>query len=1247
MCNLASKYGQFNLVFIAKINKDGAFKIIASNDENIEGKTIKVAANQNLIESAKRDSRNSNERNFNELSLNIVSQSFTDETENKLEDYSRYSFPIYSKNHLWAILFVYCDKKRVLYKDCKILTNETANCISIGVSKIRSQKRQKRINFLQKAILDNAMIGIAMIKDRKIVQINKHCLEMFGYNRPMDLIGKSTRMVLSDEDEYKRIGSFYPELSKKGNISINNVRYKNKNSEILTCDVSVGLVRDNDENISIWAIKDVSERNVLQKQLSQSLEYQRTIFENSSAGIFVVDSRRVIAEVNPAMCKIFGYDREELIGQSALILHESKISYYQFYPIFETSKKDKSKTRIEYKFKKKDGSIIWTEILGAPLTLPNGEKGVIWNLIDVTELHDTKQKIVYQAFHDALTGLPNRRALENHIPLSIERSKKNGSYIAVGIIDLDNFKPVNDKWGHEAGDRLLKDFSHRLQNLMRNSELVIRLGGDEFIIVIEDLDYLKYYQQLEIILKRIHKAIEAPFEVAKGIYANVGMSIGVSIYPKDAQDTDSLIRKADAALYHMKLHKLDRENWYHFFTKSLYEPEIEEEFDAYGEKATILLKNASNDFDSVISQFIEAFFKKVSHDPEQKKIAVNLSIAEVDKLKQSQFAHLRFIFNPKTTKDEIVKRAQNAGRSHALVGVTSSMLLQTTDLFRRLLSDHLNSTLMSPRDRYWILLIADIRLHQDIKTELEFENSYKEEYLKILSSSLPPHSISWPDARERELTPLGRLPGIQSVLLIRLDKKRIFTLESSSGNNIVGTTIDFESLLNKENPAKNNISLRKILSKMWLGKKIISLACLSNDLNDIYINEIALKNNIRSILSIPILDESNQTTAIIVLNGAFPNQFESSFMGQFARSLKYRWEQIISIYKKTEIVMPQSIATYYKQQLFSGGLKIFFQPILDLKLKKFVKVEALARLQISNNEIIPPGVFLPLLSNKDLDLLFHLGLEEVLYQISIWDSIGFFIDSSINLAPCSLLDISLPKYIKNTLDRYSISLERLTLELLESQNIEKDIQDRSINEISNIGVQIAMDDLGSGYSSLQRLSNLPFDLVKVDQGLLSKIRQNPLQTLCFVESIIQMGDDFERKVVVEGLEKIDMVEAAAILGAQYGQGYALAKPMPANQVVQWIQNFKFPIEEGKIHSYLGALAYHLQYMRRKNFLHDNSIQDCPLTDFLIKSNLEKTDAFRFHELIHSGKDLKSNSKKLLEWLNKKVIEEDLEIKNEK
>ncbi len=137
------------------------------------------------------------------------------------------------------------------------------------------------------------------------------------------------------------------------------------------------------------------------------------------------------------------------------------------------------------------------------------------------------------------------------------------------------------------------------------------------------------------------------------------------------------------------------------------------------------------------------------------------------------------------------------------------------------------------------------------------------------------------------------------------------------------------------------------------------------------------------------------------------------------------------------------------------------------------------------------------------------------------------------------------------------------LELLEFQEVDPDKQAKVIHQLSQLGVKLAIDDLGSGYSSLRRLASLPFDTIKIDQGLLTKIRETPQSILRLMHVIIQMGQDFECEVVVEGLEDLGMIEVAMSLGVLYGQGYGLARPMRANQILAWCRDFRMP---SKAHS---------------------------------------------------------------------------------
>ncbi len=177
------------------------------------------------------------------------------------------------------------------------------------------------------------------------------------------------------------------------------------------------------------------------------------------------------------------------------------------------------------------------------------------------QLAAREQESDHRARHDTLTTLPNRFALELHVPQAIARARRRGQALALGMLDLDDFKPVNDTWGHAAGDVVLQEFARRLRSLLREVDFVGRLGGDEFVVVLADLDPDQAQAQLRIALERLRRAVDEPFALGEH-QASIGMSLGLALYPDDGQEMDALLRQADAALYRLKMHKADRQTWW-------------------------------------------------------------------------------------------------------------------------------------------------------------------------------------------------------------------------------------------------------------------------------------------------------------------------------------------------------------------------------------------------------------------------------------------------------------------------------------------------------------------------------------------------------------------------------------------------------------------------------------------------------------------------------------------------------------
>lgn len=315
------------------------------------------------------------------------------------------------------------------------------------------------------------------------------------------------------------------------------------------------------------------------------------------------------------------------------------------------------------------------------------------------------------------------------------------------------------------------------------------------------------------------------------------------------------------------------------------------------------------------------------------------------------------------------------------------------------------------------------------------------------------------------------------------------------------------------------------------------------------------------------------------------------------------------------------------------------QPVVDFETGTATRVEALARLKRPDGEILSPAAFIPLLGESDLIWLFREGLEMAASQLARWDSQGVFLGLSLNLPPHVLADDRCSQWVREPLDRHGIDPSRLTLELLENQHMDPRTQTEGIRRILDMGVKLSIDDLGSGYSTLERLASVPFDTIKVDQGLLFRFSSSPLETIALVGAIVELGRDFSHHVVIEGLGHPDLVDVARILGARYGQGFALARPMPPEEIPDFIESFRIPAGEPVIKSASGALAY----LWRNDSRGTRSLGEpsaCLLHSYLIAREGPGSLPVLWHEGIHLDPENRSLFRENLKsWIAGKIRQE--------
>ncbi len=863
-------------------------------------------------------------------------------------------------------------------------------------------------------------------------------------------------------------------------------------------------------------------------------------------------------------------------------------------------------------------------------------------------IHALQREDAQLARTDSLTGLPNRLALEEYLPKAMARAERHERVVALGMIDLDDFKPVNDRYGHEQGDILLQELAQRLGQKIRESNYLARLGGDEFVVVFEDLDENQVQHELGSALDRLHQAVELPFYLdGPEDSVMIDMTMGVVLYPGDAETPEELMRKADAAMYQAKLHKRERVKWWILGSVPMEEPAPEVPFDPFGSEAQFLLSLVQPYLEQVTDEFTHSFYEDMERDENTLEILQTLADDEYLGLKRSQSAYLSFLIDPSTTHEQIRVQAARLGRVHALIGVTGAWMTRAMSLYRGLLRHYLDTLSLVSRERYRALRVIDARLQIDVEGQLDALQQTTDLYSAYHSRPLDSFSVQWLEVAQSELESLSSLPGILVGQILRPQADGIFATELNAG--VKSQALESILRVPGMRPILDTRSEagQGLIARAWHSGQIQCTDAYQMDTRTHTWHESFRPLGIRSAVAIPIRGPQEMEFVMIVL-GAYPHQFSSGWMRTFIASLQNRWEQLVRLSHANRFpVMDSQQAAIYRERLHSGGLCLFMQPVVELKTGALFKVEALARLVMPDGSLIMPGKFLTALRSSDLDALFRQGLAQGLEWVRECRGQGLDLPLSINLSPSTLLHPFCVPWVEEALRKNEISPAQLTLELLETQDFDQGMVDEAITQLERLGVKLAIDDLGSGFSSLKRLASLPFDVIKVDQAMVRDIFSEPLKTLSLIRTIIQIGYDLERVVIVEGVENESILEAVTLLGAHYAQGYALACPMPKEQLVSWVGQPKNPVPTGNpLRTYLGALAYHWRYMqrvgkRREMGIH-MALEACPVTHFLREKGLEGAAVAQWHAQVHETNLAgirQEASDRLKDWLVEQVRSE--------
>jgi diguanylate cyclase (GGDEF)-like protein/PAS domain S-box-containing protein len=295
--------------------------------------------------------------------------------------------------------------------------------------------------------------------------------------------------------------------------------------------------------------------------LQSSSQRLEDIIRTSPLVIYTRDLSQIVTGWNPAAEKMFGWRENEVIGNILPIVPKDKMKEFEELTFRMLS--GDVLDRIEQVRQRRDGSLLHVSMSCAPLRDANQVvTGYLTILADMTEQKLAEKKIEFLAYHDALTGLPNRLLLQDRFEQAKAHAIRSNTHLALLFLDLDNFKVINDSMGHDAGDTLLKQIASRLSKCVRETDTISRQGGDEFLILLSDLTMA---DDTAPVLVKIIEQLQLPFQ-SEGQEIATSVSMGVTIFPQDGTSFEVLLKKADMAMYQAKE---DGRNTYRFFDEAM------------------------------------------------------------------------------------------------------------------------------------------------------------------------------------------------------------------------------------------------------------------------------------------------------------------------------------------------------------------------------------------------------------------------------------------------------------------------------------------------------------------------------------------------------------------------------------------------------------------------------------------------------------------------------------------------------
>ena len=380
-----------------------------------------------------------------------------------------------------------------------------------------------------------------------VVYANRALADLFGAD-PDALIGLSYFNVVHPDHRHAAELGFAALLKGEQTVQETRRRLKTRDGHHRWIRIRASRATWEGNTYVVGTARDIADAVRIEEELSSAKAFLERLIEVSPMIAFRRSGPRLeLTYVTPNVKDVLGYSIEHVLGSPM----ESGIE--RAHPEDRDKMRDQiqrvregESVQITYRIKAADGSYRWAVSTLRPDPASGDGFAMLGYIFDITRQREVEQELEWLAFHDPLTGLANRAKFESDAAIHLSLSDRKGWETALLYIDLDRFKEVNDTFGHEVGDHVLKTLATRIREEVRDGDLTARLGGDEFVVLLPDVE-----RDAGVIVKRLHDALIAPVAL-EGATTSVGASIGITFFPDDGRDLELLRKRADDAMYAAK-----------------------------------------------------------------------------------------------------------------------------------------------------------------------------------------------------------------------------------------------------------------------------------------------------------------------------------------------------------------------------------------------------------------------------------------------------------------------------------------------------------------------------------------------------------------------------------------------------------------------------------------------------------------------------------------------------------------------